>query len=267
MKIKVWSAVFIFCYLNACAGQNGLSLSNIDIRFENKGTQTNFVLTLQLSEDSDSSNVWFAVGFNDFPIMDKANVVICQSLPNSQSVRHFYNNGYSVELLDSDQPTLGLSNTALLIDQDKLTCTFTRQNSNANSKYFDLNSKAPYVVAAYGENYDSGCLISLPNLLFLVALNILFKIDIGYHTKKEASKNTISFSVVESTTSSSTMPTTAGDSTFILANIQVEFVNKGAQTDFVFTSSLGNGLNLSNAWIGVGFNDEPKMVIQNANLV
>lgn len=160
MITKVWSAaIFVLCLLKACAGQISFSLSNIDIHFENKGTQTNFVLTLSLSEDSDSSNVWFAVGFNDLPIMDKANVVVCQSLPNNKSVRHFYNNGYmGVELLDSDQPTLGLSNSALLIDQDKLTCMFTRQNSNANSKYFDLDNKDPYVVAAFGKNYGSGTL-------------------------------------------------------------------------------------------------------------
>ena len=157
MLNKVLSAFLIICFLNAfCVGQNVFSLSNIEIRFENKGTQTNFVLTFKLPENSDSNNVWLAIGFNEFPIMDKASVVVCQSLPNSRSVRHFYNNGYSVELLDLDQPTLGLSNSALIIDQDKLTCIFTRQNSNSNSKYFDLNAKTPYVIAAFGQNGDSG---------------------------------------------------------------------------------------------------------------
>jgi hypothetical protein len=157
MLNKVLSALFfIICFLNACVGQNVFSLSNIEIRFENKGTQTNFVLTFKLPENSDPGNVWFAIGFNDLPKMDKANVVVCQSLPNSRSVRHFYNNGYSVELLDLDQPTLGLSNSALIIDQDKLTCIFTRQNSDANSKYFDLNTKTPYVIAAFGQNDGSG---------------------------------------------------------------------------------------------------------------
>ena len=38
-----------------------------------------------------------------------------------------------------------------------------------------------------------------------------------------------------------------------ISNINIEWRNKGTQTDFVISSPLSNGLSLNNAWLGFGF--------------
>lgn len=43
-----------------------------------------------------------------------------------------------------------------------------------------------------------------------------------------------------------------------ISNINIDWTNRGTQTDFVISSSLDSGLSLNNAWLGFGFN--PRMV-------
>ncbi len=44
--------------------------------------------------------------------------------------------------------------------------------------------------------------------------------------------------------------------------------NFGDRTIFSLTTTLGNGVNVANAWVAVGLNDKPKMVtsLQNLNI-
>ena len=65
------------------------------------------------------------------------------------SVQHYYNMNSNSALMNPASPTLGLSNTAVNVNQGIFTCTFTRDNSNPNSRYFNLNSNSPYVLVAY----------------------------------------------------------------------------------------------------------------------
>jgi len=36
------------------------------------------------------------------------------------------------------------------MNEKGLNCSFTRQNTNQNKKYFDLNANNPFLIAAYG---------------------------------------------------------------------------------------------------------------------
>ena len=54
-------------------------------------------------------------------------------------------------LLDSNDRNIGLSNKNVSVDGSKITCRFTRVNSIANSRYFDMNANtAGYLLVAYG---------------------------------------------------------------------------------------------------------------------
>ena len=47
-----------------------------------------------------------------------------------------------------------------------------------------------------------------------------------------------------------------------LLNVNITWTNRGTTTDFVVTSPLGNGVSLTNAWLGVGLNPNDAMVTQ-----
>ena len=84
---------------------------------------------------------------------DGTNPVICRN-PSSGSatVENYNNNGYATpSLLDSANPTLGISASSIIISGTNLICSFTRQNSNSNSQYYNLNTQSPYIIAAYGQ--------------------------------------------------------------------------------------------------------------------
>ena len=46
----------------------------------------------------------------------------------------------------------------------------------------------------------------------------------------------------------------------LLGNVQITYKNQGKYTDFLVTSPLGNGVSVSNCWLGIGLNLQPKMV-------
>jgi hypothetical protein len=45
----------------------------------------------------------------------------------------------------------------------------------------------------------------------------------------------------------------------ILSNVQVKYTNYGSYIDFEVQSPLGNGVNVNNAWLGIGFNSARQM--------
>jgi hypothetical protein len=51
--------------------------------------------------------------------------------------------------MSASNPTLGISASSIVIGS-KFVCTFTRDNSNANPNYFNINTNAPYIITAYG---------------------------------------------------------------------------------------------------------------------
>jgi hypothetical protein len=46
----------------------------------------------------------------------------------------------------------------------------------------------------------------------------------------------------------------------VLGNVQITYANRGTFTDFLVTCPLSQGMSLTNAWVGVGFNLNQKMV-------
>ena len=60
-------------------------------------------------------------------------------------------------LIDSSDPTLGITSSSVKIIDDTMVCSFTRQNSNANVNYFSLSkSNLHYLIAAYGRLSTNG---------------------------------------------------------------------------------------------------------------
>lgn len=46
----------------------------------------------------------------------------------------------------------------------------------------------------------------------------------------------------------------------LLNNVKISFTNNGTHTQFTVTSPLGNGISVTNAWLGIGLNSNSGMV-------
>ena len=53
-------------------------------------------------------------------------------------------------------PSLGITKASLSLNNRDALCSFTRENSNSNKFYFDLNANSPYLIAAIGDLSKSG---------------------------------------------------------------------------------------------------------------
>ena len=45
-----------------------------------------------------------------------------------------------------------------------------------------------------------------------------------------------------------------------LFDVSISWRSKEDKTEFFISSPLGNGVNVNNAWLGIGLNKEPRMV-------
>ena len=79
---------------------------------------------------------------------------MCQINGANTIVQHYYNSNLkSPSLLLPSNPTIGLSNANISINNRVLSCLVTRQkNITGFSKYFDISTKQYYLLAAYGQN-------------------------------------------------------------------------------------------------------------------
>lgn len=94
---------------------------------------------------------------------------MCKVNAASNSVEHYYNQGYSSTVADSNNPSTGFSNIKVSINNGVLNCSFTRAKRMATiSNLFDLNSPY-YVLFATGQISNS---IYLKNFFFT---NLIFK--------------------------------------------------------------------------------------------
>lgn len=68
---------------------------------------------------------------------------MCKFNGDSRSVENYFNPGQITPILiDSNQPSLGLSEINITSNQGYLICSFKRtKNLKESSKYFDLNEK------------------------------------------------------------------------------------------------------------------------------
>lgn len=85
-------------------------------------------------------------------IKDGSNAVVCKMANGNPSVQHYVNIGYYSNLMDSNEPSVGLTNRRMITTQRNLTCMFTRENVNPRQRnYFNLNPSTPFrMLGAYG---------------------------------------------------------------------------------------------------------------------
>jgi hypothetical protein len=121
-----------------------------------------------------------AIGFNDLPAMNQASAVVCLNPSvGKKTIQQNFNSDYISSLLDTSNPTVGISNASLTTIGNTFTCLFARQNSHPIQNYFDLNKKkSPYLIAAHGLLSKSTALLQ--------------------HSDKEASSSKINFAVMKS---------------------------------------------------------------------
>jgi hypothetical protein len=84
-------------------------------------------------------------------------VVLCQVNNDVQNIHHYHNpsieSGQKTILLDVQNPSLGLSDLRISIDDNILTCGLSRKNKIANNEnYFDASKMKYHLLFAYGEN-------------------------------------------------------------------------------------------------------------------
>ena len=75
---------------------------------------------------------------------------MCLNSASISQVQTYYNSNFNADVLNSANPTLGISNARIVVNQGVLNCSFTRDNSNSDLKYFNTNAANPYVIVGYG---------------------------------------------------------------------------------------------------------------------
>ena len=95
-----------------------------------------------------------------------ADVVICKSSLTFNSIEHYYNEGLVPKYMNEFNKFEGLSNFYLVVEDNKITCGFTRDNYNSNPKYINITEiNKLYLISGYGSLKGEGTLIkSLKNL-------------------------------------------------------------------------------------------------------
>jgi len=83
--------------------------------------------------------------------------VLCQVNNDVQNIHHYHNpsieSGQKTILLDAKNPSLGLSDLSISIDDNILTCRLSRKNKlESNDNYFDTSKMKYHLLFAYGEN-------------------------------------------------------------------------------------------------------------------
>jgi hypothetical protein len=147
---------------------DSIDLINFNIKWQSiENAKTKFVITSKLNT-SDVNNAWLGIGFNIFQSMDEASVIVCKSGEKS-GVEHYYNDGYSSSLMDTNNPTIGISGASVQVNNQTISCSFTRDNDNSNENYCDINDSA-YLLVAYGTLTDSSIIFN-HNLFIELNLN------------------------------------------------------------------------------------------------
>ena len=163
-----------------------LNLGGFQITWTNRGQQTDFTVSSPLGNGITANSAWIGFGLNKIQMMVRldlsfynliitwdslssiwlfvsslikngASVVICTSSASGTAVQHNYNANYNTLVLDSNNQQLGLSKVAVASSNGVLACSFTRDNSNSNANYFNLNENTlPYVIVGYGPLSSTG---------------------------------------------------------------------------------------------------------------
>lgn len=78
--------------------------------------------------------------------------MVCRNNPLYPSVLHYLNSmNYTSNIMNSNNPSMGLGNGLVANIQGNLTCLFSRDNSNSFPGYYSVNiSSNYYIITAYG---------------------------------------------------------------------------------------------------------------------
>jgi hypothetical protein len=219
-------------------GQKSVKLlqDTFEVTWTYKPNETDF--TLKATIDSGITNAWIGLGFNQNGLkkMDGADVIICTNIAGQDNVRHYLNSGYSSDILDPSRPTLGITKGVTTRQGNVITCSYTRQNMVPTANYYNFKADStPSLLVAFGELKGS---------------------TVGYHSKRDV----VDFPLDSSTTAQpSTMPPSTVNS-MTIQDVKVEWKANGAdKTDFTITTSFNSNVNVNNAWVGLGFNNQQTM--------
>ena len=194
-------------------------------------------------------------------------MVVCKSNGNVKNVEHYFNQGYTVTAIDTANRALGLTATSITFDQNIMTCSFTRENSNTNSKYFDISKSNPYILVAYGTIGPTGKILNYFQQLKSCKEIFIFLsfLDISYHKSRIASTNTVSLNqalptLPEQMSSSTTKETSTSEIGINLLGASISYKYGTSSTEFIVTFPLPSDITQLNVWLGIGFNSAPAMV-------
>ena len=79
--------------------------------------------------------------------------MVCKRLTSGEStVQHYLNTFYVPVFLDVLKPSIGITNASVSLVQGNLTCSFTRDNSQLNLFYYNMdhNNNRAYILVANG---------------------------------------------------------------------------------------------------------------------
>ena len=133
--------------LNRQTASESIQLFDVTIDWQNTGISTDFNVSWTPSIDTFT---YVSIGLNTVGFMSGSNAVVCYA-GESATVQHNFNNGYSSSIMNINQPKIGLSNTYVAVNNGKVSCKFTRDNSNSQSGYISVTPEfSLYLIVAYG---------------------------------------------------------------------------------------------------------------------
>ncbi|RNA13986.1 ferric-chelate reductase 1 [Brachionus plicatilis] len=102
---------------------------------------------------------WLAIGFSHDKLMGNDSVVACKyNTENDLKIHNYFNPGQiDPELIDSKDPSSGLSDIKIINDKGLLICSFKRDISKNIENFFDLNQNY-YILMAKGDLEKDGLL-------------------------------------------------------------------------------------------------------------
>lgn len=150
MRLALFTFLVALClHSQPTIAQEMVAVNEVYVNYLDKGTQTDFFVISNLNGGVDVNNAWLAVGLNGEKKMSGAVAVVCKNENGFGKVEHYYLNGYVPQLLDSMNPSVGLSKVSVSLNQGFLVCQFTRENT-FNGFVSTITSGQAYLLTAFG---------------------------------------------------------------------------------------------------------------------
>jgi hypothetical protein len=124
-------------------------IDGFDLKWTAKNDEVDFVYSSAVNA---SDNVYLAFAFSTDTTMGNDCVCLCKIVNNVPSVEHYYNSGKSrPSLLDGSRPSVGITNPIVKVENEVMTCSFTRAKRFAGlTNYFDISSNKYNILHARG---------------------------------------------------------------------------------------------------------------------